>query len=185
MRRMLPRRLGGWIAVAASLAGILTAVFLVKDRYFQPPFTPADWKKEANAVCDQHYTELIAAINRSRDSLYALNSAADKIGQPSGPSFEEVKPLLSKAANDLDVLSGRERLIAQDFDKLKRPEGRKREVENLIKAIREVSQTDADFAADTHRAIEGSGDGRTYDQYIELRDRQVVKVREYLQRCLA
>ncbi|WP_432155174.1 hypothetical protein [Streptomyces tricolor] len=136
LRRTLPRRLGGWIAVAASPAGILTAVLLIKDRYAQPSFTLADWTKEANAVCAQRYTELITAINRSRDSMYELNSAADKIGQPSGPTFEELKPLLRKAANDLDVLSGRERLITQDFEKIKRPEcGRSRNSQAEVHVI--------------------------------------------------
>ncbi|MFF4830324.1 hypothetical protein [Streptomyces sp. NPDC001315] len=190
LRRTLSRRVTGWIAVAASLAGILASVLLIKDRYFQPSFTLANWTKEANAVCDQRYTDMITAINRSRDSMYALNSAVDKLGKPSGPTFEEVKPLLSAAANDLDVLSGRERAIERDFEKIERPKGHKKEVESLIQTMQQVSQTDADFAADTHEATSGSGNGRTYNQYVELRNKQIVKLREYLQKlgvekCLA
>ncbi len=161
---------------------------MIKDRYFQPSFTLASWKKEANAVCDQHYTELITAINRSRDPLDTLHSAVDKMGKPSGPPFDKVKPLLRSAANDLDVLTGRERAIERDFGKIKRPEEHKKEVDSLIQTLQEVSQTDADFAADTHQATDESGNGRIFNQYVELHDQyvklrneQVVKLRKYLQ----
>lgn len=99
-----------------------------------------------------------------------------------------MKPLLRSAANDLDVLTGRERAIERDFGKIKRPEEHKKEVDSLIQTLQEVSQTDADFAADTHQAADESGNGRIFNQYVELHDQyvklrneQVVKLRKYLQ----
>ncbi|MET7435769.1 hypothetical protein ABZT16_43790 [Streptomyces flaveolus] len=49
-------------------------------------------------------------------------------------------------------------------------------MDSLIQALQEVSQTDADFAADTHQATDESGNGRIFNQYVELHD-QYVKLR--------
>ncbi|MEU5712431.1 hypothetical protein [Streptomyces flaveolus] len=61
-------------------------------------------------------------------------------------------------------------------------------MDSLIQALQEVSQADADFAADTHQATDESGNGRIFNQYVELHDQyvklrneQVVKLRKYLQ----
>jgi hypothetical protein len=181
-RRRATRRAKGWIGAAAGLAGIVALAFFLKDRYLPPAFTLSDWTREANTVCDDRYSNLISAINKSNESMDAVNTTASKIGKPSGPSFATLQALLRAAADDLDELSGQERQIKQDFERIKLPKEHRGEVEKLLGYVDRVAQKDANFAQDTRDAAIPTGNGETYSQYIKERNGLVGGLRNELQK---
>ncbi|MGW5343416.1 hypothetical protein [Streptomyces sp. NPDC004050] len=160
----------------------MATAFLLKDRLFPPAFTLADWAREVKTVCDKDYASTLSAIHRSNTCMDAFLSAVSEIDKPSERRWKELQVIMHAAANDLEVLAGEERKLKRRFEKIKRPEERRQEVEEFIEKVNQLSRLDVAYALEIHDVANGSLDegNKTHEQYTEERYKLLGRIRQLL-----
>lgn len=146
-RHGLSRRLGAWLAVAASVSGVLAGVFLVLDRWGpKADFTIEEWDREANAACDRH-----AAFYAGLKLIQPMNQLASA---PNSLPSEQFQNLRETIANGQDQVGENLRRLKSELDVIRRPKGHEAQVDQLIDNLNEESIRSIRFAVDLRQATD-------------------------------
>lgn len=143
----LSRRLGAWLAVAASAAGVLAGVLIVIDRWGpKADFTIKEWDREANAACDRH-AEFYAGLKL----IQPMNQLASA---PNSLPSDQFQNLRETIANGQDQVGENLRRLKSELDGIRRPKGYKAEVDQLIDSLNEESVRSIRFAVNLRQATD-------------------------------
>lgn len=131
--RRVARHVAWWVGIIAGLAGIAGLVYSIISA---PNFTVKDWAKEANAVCDAHFGEVI-------ENIRLANEAVDKANTKTATASD-----YRVAASAWVKLGASERRLSGELGKLKTPSSRGDTIRKLIEAMNDVSIEDFRLADD-------------------------------------
>lgn len=180
-RGKLSRHAKTWLGVLAGVAGIVGTVIVLIDRPPPPkPFTAADWTSEANLACDESWSDVLEAINKSNASTRTALNARAAIGTADELPTEQFRQVFRTAADDLDQLAGRERMLKAKFEKIEIPKGRGPETAKLITAMNDVSNLDGALASDFRKIADGVVPDGTYQENTDPRNKLSTEVDQLL-----
>ncbi|MEU0031178.1 hypothetical protein [Streptomyces sp. NPDC006335] len=156
----LSKRLGTWLGVTASAAGVLAGVLLVMDRWGPKDISLTEWRTRANTVCDKSLN-LSPALN-AYASFWELANESDSL--PSD-QFESRK---ESVANSFTQLADRARSVKADLSSIERPKGHEAEVDQLIESINHGSEMTFKLADDLRDTANPSEVMAIYGDRVEV-----------------
>ncbi|MFD7026468.1 hypothetical protein ACFWAR_00290 [Streptomyces sp. NPDC059917] len=173
----LSRHAKTWLGVLAGIAGIVGTAIVLIDRPPPPkPFTPADWANEANSACDENWGDILKANNTSHASTRAALDAQAAIGTADELPTAQLRQVFRTAADDLDQLTGQERMLKAELERIEVPKGHDTEISGLITAMNNVSNLDGALAGAFRKIADGVVPEGSYQENTDTRNKLSAEV---------